>query len=540
MVQVIIPDGILEGELVDNDYGEQFYSFKGIPYAKPPLGDLRFKAPRPVKPWDGVKQAKQFGPNCYQREVFLQLPPDGCEDCLYINVYSPNIKPRMQLPVMVWIHGGGFVWGSGDDNMYGPEFLLRHDVVVVTLNYRLGALGFLCLDTEEVPGNAGMKDQVLALKWVQKNIGYFGGDASKVSIFGESAGGASVTFHLISPMSKGLFNRVIFQSGCILNFWSRIVDPRQKALALARKHGFYSEDNRKLYEFFKNLPVEKMIDHTLNTTLGRKLYELDWAIVSEKEHGEERFFFGDVSDFLISGIHDGVEVLAGYTEDEGMLAYNAPQVTEDIIYKYSNDFLEFFVPKQIAVESPLSVRLMVGNILKNYYFKNGMNPRDNLDGLLNYLRMDFFIFELISFVKFVANTMKNQVYLYKFTCKSERNQITNMLGLNYIWKDQSRSPVCHADELLYLFNPKAVNLKLDQNSDTFRMIDNITKLWTNFAKYGNPTPDNSLGVQWTPYSLQHQRYLNIGNTLVSETAPEKDDVKLWEALFKQTVPQYVI
>ncbi|KAL4709559.1 hypothetical protein ACJJTC_007290 [Scirpophaga incertulas] len=195
MTQVAISDGVLEGELVDNEFGGKFYSFKGIPYAVPPLGDLRFKAPQLAKPWDGVRSAKQCGPMCNQRGHFLRTTPGW----------------KRGLSVLKCLHG--------DDEVYGPELLVRHDVVIVSINCRLGVLGFLCLDSEDVPGNARLKDQMLALKWVQKNISHFGGDAYNVTIFGESAGGASVGYHLISPMSKDLFKRAICQSGCSLNSW---------------------------------------------------------------------------------------------------------------------------------------------------------------------------------------------------------------------------------------------------------------------------------------------------------------------------------
>ncbi|KAL4709685.1 hypothetical protein ACJJTC_007416 [Scirpophaga incertulas] len=539
MTQIRISDGVLEGELVDNEFGGKFYSFKGIPYAVPPIGNLRFKAPRPAKSWAGVRSAKQCGPMCYQRDIFLNLPPMGSEDCLYLNVYSPDISPKSPLPVMVWIHGGGFICGSSDDLVYGPDFLVRHNVVVVTINYRVGTLGFLCLDTEDVPGNAGMKDQVLALKWVKKNVEHFGGDANNITIFGESAGGASVGYHLVSPMSKGLFKRAICQSGCSLNFWTTVIDPRQKALVLAKQLGFYSEDNKELYEFFKNLPVEKLIDLSVNTTLNRKLYELDFAVVFEKQCGDnERFVYGDIID-LLSNVHEGVDIMSGYTEDEGILAFALPGINADVVFKYANEICDFFVPKQIALERPLREQFDVAKKFKKHYL-NGLKASDNLNGLIKFLNMDFFAFELITFSKFCAGSQKNKVYLYKFTCKSELNQTVQLLKLNDVFKEFGRITVSHADDLHYLFPFKALQHKIDQNSESFTMINNVTTLWTNFAKFGNPTPDSKLGVQWAPFSLKEQHYLDISNKLVSGVAPDKDDVELWEDVFRITVPRRIL
>lgn len=189
----------------------------------------------------------------------MKIIPHCSEDCLFLNVYTPDLKPRDPLPVMFYIHGGGFYSGCGNDDMYAPEFLVRKGVILVTINYRLEVLGFLCLDTEEVPGNAGMKDQVAALKWVNKNIANFGGDPSNVTIFGESAGAASVSCHLVSPMSKGLFKRAICQSGATTCWWAKVFEPRKKALVLARQLGYNSENDGDLYEFFKSQPVEALV-----------------------------------------------------------------------------------------------------------------------------------------------------------------------------------------------------------------------------------------------------------------------------------------
>ena len=193
--------------------------FRGIPFAAPPVGELRFKAPRPVEPWDGVREAKSFGPISLQApnemlEALLPVsdPPQAqSEDCLYLNVWTPGLDGAR--PVMVWIHGGAFTIGSGSEDYYdGANLASRGDVVIVTINYRLGALGFLNLPALGET-NFGMRDQVAALKWVHENIANFGGDPGNVTIFGESAGGMSVASLMASPESAGLFQKAIPQSG---------------------------------------------------------------------------------------------------------------------------------------------------------------------------------------------------------------------------------------------------------------------------------------------------------------------------------------
>ncbi|MDE2745131.1 MAG: carboxylesterase/lipase family protein [Chloroflexota bacterium] len=197
--------------------------FRGVPFAAPPVGDLRFKAPRPVESWDGVREAKSFGPISLQApnemlEALLPAsdpPQPQSEDCLYLNVWTPGLEGAR--PVMVWIHGGAFTIGSGSEDYYdGASLASRGDVVIVTINYRLGALGFLNLPALGET-NFGMRDQVAALKWVQANIANFGGDPGNVTIFGESAGGMSVASLMASPEAAGLFQKAIPQSGAAHN-----------------------------------------------------------------------------------------------------------------------------------------------------------------------------------------------------------------------------------------------------------------------------------------------------------------------------------
>lgn len=197
-------------------------SFKGIPYAAPPVGALRWRPPQPVKHWTDVRPANHFGPLCMQiihtADNGVGAPPDS-EDCLYLNVYAPEGAKTGALPVMFWIHGGGYVNGSGTAALYDGRQLARQGVVVVTINYRLGRLGFFAHPalTRENPqgplGNYAIMDQIAALQWVRRNIAAFGGDSSNVTIFGESAGGGSVINLMTSPPAQGLFQKAISQSG---------------------------------------------------------------------------------------------------------------------------------------------------------------------------------------------------------------------------------------------------------------------------------------------------------------------------------------
>jgi para-nitrobenzyl esterase len=207
---------------VEGNYEGGLYNFKGIPYAAPPVGDLRWISPQPAKPWTGVRSVREFGPiapqNMMPGGMMIQVPQPQSEDCLFLNIRTPGLD-NAKRPVMVWIHGGAFVMGSGSDPMYDSDKILtRGNIVLVTINYRLGMLGFLRLKDVtggKIPatGNEGLLDQVLALKWVKDNITAFGGDPKNITIFGESAGSISAACLMVTPKAKGLFQKCIMESG---------------------------------------------------------------------------------------------------------------------------------------------------------------------------------------------------------------------------------------------------------------------------------------------------------------------------------------
>lgn len=210
---------------------EDVHVYRGIPFAAAPVGDLRWRPPQPAQPWTGIRECYAFGPAAPQKLSPMLATFPGMalgapmnEDCLYLNVWTPAKRSEQPLPVMVWIHGGGYTMGAGSQRLYDGEDLAHRGAVVVAINYRLGALGFLAhpeLSAESphaASGNYGLLDQIAALQWVERNIAAFGGDKNRVTIFGESAGGGSVFSLLASPLAKGLFHRAIAQSGPTLNF----------------------------------------------------------------------------------------------------------------------------------------------------------------------------------------------------------------------------------------------------------------------------------------------------------------------------------
>lgn len=239
--------------------------YKGIPYAAPPVGPLRWKPPQPAAGWTGVRQADHFGPRCMQRAIFndMVFRSDGMgEDCLYLNVWTPAHGPGEKLPVLVYFYGGGFIGGDGSEPRYDGASLARHGIVTVTVNYRLDVFGFLALPAlatespDHATGNYGLLDQAAALRWVQRNIAAFGGDPGQVTIGGESAGSMSVSALMASPLSKGLMQRAIGESGSVLGN----LKPRPLALAEREGEAFQQRVGAHSLDQLRAMDAHKLLD----------------------------------------------------------------------------------------------------------------------------------------------------------------------------------------------------------------------------------------------------------------------------------------
>ncbi|KAH7932051.1 hypothetical protein HPB52_024950 [Rhipicephalus sanguineus] len=263
-------EGRVHGRIV-RSLGRSVEEFRGIPYAEPPVGKLRFRPPQPKKPWEGTLDATSGSTGCPQvtiRGVNMQ-GVTNTEDCLYLNVWVPENASNADSsrPVLVWIHGGGFSYGSANQALYSAVVLTAlTDVLVVSINYRLGILGFLNAYSPEAPGNVGLLDQVMALKWVKRNIEFFGGDPQRVTIFGQSAGSMSVHAHIMSPMSQGLFKRAVLMSGVMygIDMWDTVQESVAKGDRVASMAGCLngrniSSDPEGVIDCLRNKSAEELV-----------------------------------------------------------------------------------------------------------------------------------------------------------------------------------------------------------------------------------------------------------------------------------------
>jgi para-nitrobenzyl esterase len=337
-VQAKVENGVIEG-LYDTNSSLQLYL--GVPFAKPPVGNLRWKAPQPLDNWTGVKETKAFGPRSVQGIVFgdMHARSNGIsEDCLYLNVWTPATRNTKGLPVLVYFYGGGFVAGDGSEPRYDGAAMAKKGIVVVTVNYRLGLFGFLAHPelSKEAPykasGNYGLLDQASSLKWVQKNIAAFGGDPKKVTIAGESAGSVSVSAQMVSPLSKNLIAGAIGESGSGVSTLSAV------SLAEAEKQGA---------EFAKNAGYTSLAQ--LRAASTRDLYE---AYAESKRFGfpsviDGYFYPKNMADIFLAKEQAQVPLLLGWNSAEipGMAFMQGLPYTEENLVKkvkeaYPNDFEE--------------------------------------------------------------------------------------------------------------------------------------------------------------------------------------------------------
>jgi para-nitrobenzyl esterase len=307
---VLTADGRLRGQ-ADADH----FVFQGVPYAQPPVGELRWQPPRPATPWQGVREATQAGPVCPQSYTYPPgAPPTftGAEDCLFLNVHVPRDADGL-LPVMVFLHGGGFTSGGGSS--YDPRRVSAQGVIVVTLNYRLGALGFLAHPALPGPwaGNFGIADQQMALRWVRRNIAAFGGDAGNVTLWGESAGAYSVCAQLAAPAARGLFDKAITQSASCANEFLSRPDAEQRARQAADDLGCADGAPTAVVECLRAVPAEKLAALYADRADANHRYiaDLPWFPVAGSPALPRQPL-----DALRTGAAHHVPMIAGSTRDE--------------------------------------------------------------------------------------------------------------------------------------------------------------------------------------------------------------------------------
>lgn len=444
--------------------------FEGIPFAAPPVGDLRWKAPQPVASWSGVRKATEFGARCMQTNVFGDMvfrDKGPSEDCLYLNVWTPAKSADANLPVMVWVYGGGFVAGAASEPRQDGEELAKKGVVVVSMNYRLGIFGFFALPElakesgHNAAGNYGLLDQVAALQWVQRNIAAFGGDPKNVTIFGESAGSFSVSALMASPLSKDLIHRAIGESGAF--FGGTLA---AKSLAESEQAGAKFARQSLGTDSLAALRAKPADDLLKSTKGGANAFRFGPNI-------DGYFLPESVPAIYASGKQAHVALLAGWNADEG--SYHS-------IFRK-----EAATPQNFANWAHTRFGDKAEEVLKLYAANNDEQAKRAAQDLAG---DQFIAFSTWKWLQMQLETGGSPVYRYKFE---------DAPPLPSDGSETESRGAYHSAEIEFVFEALP-SKKLPWRPEDRKLSDEMSSYWTNFAKRGDPNGDHL--PKWPRYDKQ--------------------------------------
>uniref|UniRef100_A0A182MF02 Carboxylic ester hydrolase n=1 Tax=Anopheles culicifacies TaxID=139723 RepID=A0A182MF02_9DIPT len=510
--------GALRGSIGSSAWtGRKFYQFLGVHYAQTTAGKNRFQPPKKVTPWQGVKDATQHGMPCPQMKLISQFTGKAfagdAEDCLTVSIYSSDLAARR--PVMFFIHGGGFHEGSAKNQT--AEYLMERDVVLVTVQYRLGPLGFLSTRTWEISGNAGIMDLALALEWVKEHIERFGGDPNNVTLFGQSAGAAAISALMYSPkVADGLFHKVILQSAGSASPWVWDTNPLDSATGIAINAGLHDDATvEEIGEFLQQLDV---------WTLLRSFIELkvETTVSEGLDHvGGNRLITGDDYGYLPQTpwecmkqgkIRKNIPMMAGVTKHEGTFlltgVYDHFKRTGQLD---DPDFVKYFlvdeVNKFLGARDPTGA--LGGYEMRSLFTGKELESGDFAelaDGLIDLAGTILIKAPLLREAQASARVNPNATFLYSFDYVGEHTRF----GYG---SDTSHYPfdggVHHSNDKLYLF-PYPPGKPDPLNEKDTAMAKLMVDLWTSFATQGVPKSDH-LTVAWNPMRHYAGPYLHIND-----------------------------
>ncbi|HDR50984.1 MAG TPA: carboxylesterase family protein [Mariniphaga anaerophila] len=481
----------VEGGVIQGNVTEDLTLFKGIPFAAPPVGDLRWKAPQPVEKWDVVKQTVEYAPSPMQGG---NPASERSEDCLYLNVWTPAKSPEENLPVLVWIYGGGFSFGSTSDPVHNGEHLARKGVVLVSFAYRVGQIGFLAhpeLSAESpngVSGNYGLLDMIAGLQWIQRNIAAFGGDPSRVTLFGESAGGIAVSMLCASPLAKGLFHGAISQSGGSFGPTRPTTYPGEnmKTLQQAEQEGV---------EYVKGFGLSSIKE--LREVEAERLIPKGWTLPGGWPIVDGYVIPDDQFRLYEAGEYNDVPVLIGYNSDEG-LSFPAGRTPEEYILNVRKRFGPF-----------ADTLLQVYPVGKNAVHRSARNL----------MRDAAFGWHTWTWARLQSRTGTSKVFFYYF------DQHPNFP------EDSPRADhgTPHGVDVPYVFmhiDPSQPDLS---ESDV-EISQIMGTYWTNFAKYGNPNGEGL--THWPAFSEDNPVVMVLGPTAYPGPVPDEKSLLVLDAYFQ--------
>uniref|UniRef100_A0A8C5MT31 Carboxylic ester hydrolase n=1 Tax=Leptobrachium leishanense TaxID=445787 RepID=A0A8C5MT31_9ANUR len=481
-------------------------AFLGIPFAEPPVDRLRFRRSEPKKPWTDILDATAYSNACFQ--LFDTLYPGFpgmemwnpnrpmSEDCLYLNIWVPHPRPT-NATVMVWIYGGGFYSGSSSLDVYDGRYMCyAENVVVVSMNYRVGAFGFLTLTpgNPDAPGNMGLFDQRLALQWIQDNIASFGGDPRTVTIFGESAGGASVGMHVLSPDSHHLFSKAILQSGSPNTPWATVTvqESRRRAELLGKLLDCRLGNDTELLNCLKTKPPQMLIDHEFSVLPAPSIFRFAFVPVPDGD------FFPEPPETLMNmGRFKACPLIVGVNQNEGsyFLLYGAPGFSKNNESLLTREDFLGGVRMSVPLANDIAMEAVVMQYTDWTDEHAGVKNREAMDDLVG----DQNVICPVTHYAGKATEFGNRVYAYFFDHRAS----------NLAWPQWMGVP--HGYEIEFVFG-LPLESSLNYTPQEAALSRRIMRYWANFARTGDPNEGNDARQQrWPLYTGAEQRYIALNN-----------------------------
>uniref|UniRef100_A0A0K8TVB0 Carboxylic ester hydrolase n=1 Tax=Epiphyas postvittana TaxID=65032 RepID=A0A0K8TVB0_EPIPO len=503
---------------------DEIFEFYGIPYATAPTGKNRFKAPLPGPIWMNPLDAVNDKIVCPQGSM-SGFPMDGLierENCLVANVLTPDTEEK-NLPVLVIVHGGAYQLGFGSALL--PKSLVKtKKMVAVSFNYRLGLHGFLCLGTEGAPGNAGMKDQVALLRWVKENIANFGGNPDDVTIGGYSAGSSAVDLLMLSESTKGLFNKVIPESGANVAVWSIQLDPIENAKEFARTNNFTAVDDiNALEEFYTTASFDLLTSDIF-------MYRKDTTFVAspcmERNIGEETFLEDYPVNIIKQGKYRKVPILYGFANMEGLFRM-------DIFAKWADDMnKEFsdFLPSDLKFKSE-SERSKVAQEVKEFYFGDKPVGEDTVQAYIDFFTDVLFAYPHLRSVQLQVEAGSDSIYLYEYSFYSPPPEFEGMPPIPEFIKKIRGANHCAQSGAVHDTNMPFFGT--DTSEEFLRFQEKLREMWLNFITTGKPVPEGSSLPAWPPVGANRSPYMDLGEEIKLKGPLLEKRARFWDSIYER-------
>ncbi|XP_058799335.1 venom carboxylesterase-6-like [Phymastichus coffea] len=514
--------GEIKGHYKISNRGNNYEAYEGIPYAKPPIGNRRFMPPEPMQPWKGEIVANTFHDMCigYNRDFKENEYVRGVEDCLYMNIYTPIKKNNTSLPVILWIYAGGFQFAT----IGGTEqhYLIDHDVIFISFNYRHGTLGFLSTEDEVVAGNMGLKDQAMALKWVSDNIECFGGDPKKITLAGLSAGAASVHYHYLSPMSKGLFRSGISFSGTAFNSWTQAKNSREKAIKLGKLMNCPIGDIINMVDCLRTRSAYDIVSAQINF-MPWHLNEFSPFGPVIEEYTPDPFINRSPIDVINTGDVYDAPWITGVVKEEGLYAV-AEFVTNETAFQELNDNWNEIAPQllQFYYTIPKKDHASVSQKIRKHYFGDQLITRGNFINLTHLNGDRVFVVDAEKAARAQAKVNRSPVWFYYYSYRARSSLSDSMSNTT------ENFGVSHADDVLLILGNHMINPT--NNDRDFAMHGDLLKFWLSVAREGAP----NFGPQWSSINPNDAdlKYLHMR---ASGDFKEESNNNLGEKIFWETI-----